>query len=57
MTFDELQALQLTKVRRQIAYLIERSPFYQHKLAGSNTSPDSLDDFARLHSALVDPAS
>jgi len=48
MTFDELQALQLTKVRRQIAYLIERSPFYQHKLAGSNTSPDSLDDFARL---------
>lgn len=48
MTFAELQDLQLTKLRRQVAYLADRSLFYRDKLAGSDTSIESLEAFARL---------
>jgi phenylacetate-CoA ligase len=48
VTFAELQDLQLTKLRRQVAYLADRSLFYRDKLAGSDTSIESLEAFARL---------
>jgi phenylacetate-CoA ligase len=48
MTFDELQALQLVKLRGQVEYLVKRSPFYRDKLRGSDIGLASLDDFTRF---------
>jgi phenylacetate-CoA ligase len=45
MTFDELREVQLHKLRRQVAYLVEHSVFYRAKLGG-RTRVASLADFA-----------
>ncbi len=47
MTFDELRERQLTKLRRQVAYLGEHSVFYQQKLGG-RTDVATLAGFATL---------
>jgi phenylacetate-CoA ligase len=51
MPWEEVQALQLDKLRRQLEYLVARSPFYQRKLAEAGVEPGTvrrLDALRRL---------
>jgi phenylacetate-CoA ligase len=51
MPRDELQSLQLTRLRSLVQWAYARSPFWQRKLDGAGVSPDaiqSLDDIRRL---------
>jgi phenylacetate-CoA ligase len=43
-----LRDLQLAKLRRQVAYLEERSPFYREKLAGAGVGAGDLDSLESL---------
>jgi phenylacetate-CoA ligase len=48
---DALRALQLERLKRQVAYNYERSPFYKRKLEQAGAKPEdiqSLGDFARI---------
>jgi phenylacetate-CoA ligase len=51
MSRDEMRALQLERLRRQVAYNHDRSPFYRAKFGEAAITPDdvrSFEDFARL---------
>jgi phenylacetate-CoA ligase len=48
MTPDELRDLQLEKLRRQVAYLAERSPFYRDKLVSAGVGPGALETLESL---------
>jgi phenylacetate-CoA ligase len=46
---DEIRAMQTFKLRRQLAYLVQRSPFYARKFASAGFDPGgvrSVDDLA-----------
>ncbi|MBI2371218.1 MAG: phenylacetate--CoA ligase family protein, partial [Deltaproteobacteria bacterium] len=48
---DQLQEVQEVKLRKQLAYLWERSPFYQRKLKAAGLRPEhirTLDDLKLL---------
>jgi phenylacetate-CoA ligase len=47
LTYDEVQAIQLAKLRTQVVYLAEHSDFYRDKLAGAATV-ESFDAFTRF---------
>lgn len=44
----EVENLQLAKLRRQVAYLVERSPFYQQKFREAGVGPESLKSLTSL---------
>jgi len=51
MALEDLRAMQTSKLRRQLAYLADRSPFYERKFAESGFDPTaarSIEDLRRL---------
>jgi phenylacetate-CoA ligase len=51
MSRDEMRALQFERLKRQVAYNHDRSPFYRAKFDAAGMRPDdvrSFEDFARL---------
>jgi phenylacetate-CoA ligase len=51
MPWDDVRAMQLEKLRRQLDYLVARSPFYKRKLGAVGFDPQSLrrlDDLQRM---------
>ncbi len=51
MSREDLRALQLVKLRRQVAWAAERSPFHRRRFAAAGFSPDdlrTLDDLRRI---------
>jgi phenylacetate-CoA ligase len=46
--WPELQAMQLHKLQSQLAYLAEKSPFYQRKLAAAGVAPSDIRSLADL---------
>jgi phenylacetate-CoA ligase len=45
---EQLQALQLAKLRRQVGWAAERSPWYRRVLASSGVDPSSLESLSGL---------
>jgi len=43
---EQIRAAQLDRLRRLLATILPRNPFYQAKLAGINPALDSLEDFS-----------
>jgi phenylacetate-CoA ligase len=48
---EELEAMQLEKLRTQLGGLVDRSPFYRRKLAGAGFDPARLTSLADLRHA------
>lgn len=51
MPRDEMRALQLERLKRQVAYNYQRSPYYREKMDGARIVPAdirSFEDFARV---------